>query len=109
MPQYADLDLFEVFRQFDENDKGFLEPLEYIQCLSQFRPLGLNESEIITLALASNVDGSQRIDYQEFMKYFKDSLFWVKFNNELQQTYHEECQYTGLGSGMSAAAAGNAM
>ena len=107
MPQYADLDLFEVFRQFDENDKGFLEPLEYIQCLSQFRPLGLNESEIITLALASDVDGSQRIDYQEFMKYFKDSLFWVKFNNELQQTYHEECQYTGLG--MSAAAAGNAM
>ena len=109
MPQYADLDLFEVFRQFDENDKGFLEPLEYIQCLSQFRPLGLNESEIITIALASDVDGSQRIDYQEFMKYFKDSLFWVKFNNELQQTYHEECQYTGLGSGMSAAAAGNAM
>ena len=84
MPQYTDLDLFEVFREFDENDKGFLEPLEYIQCLSNFRPLGLNESEIITLALASDVDGSQRIDYQEFMKYFKDSLFWVKFNNELQ-------------------------
>jgi len=41
------------------------------------------------------------------MKYFKDSLFWVKFNNELQQTYHEECQYTGLSNGnmMSAAAA----
>ena len=83
MPQYADLDLFEVFRQFDENDKGFLEPLEYIQCLSNFTPLGLSESEIITLALASDVDGSQRIDYQEFMKYFKDSLYWVKFNNEL--------------------------
>lgn len=106
MPQYVDLDLFEVFRQFDENNKGFLEPLEYIQCLSTFRPLGLNESEIITLALASDVDGSQRIDYQEFMKYFKDSLFWVKFNNELQQAYDEECAYTGLGSGgMSAAAA----
>jgi len=25
------------------------------------------------------------------MKYFKESLFWVKFNNELQQMYHEEC------------------
>jgi len=34
MPDYADLDLFEVFREFDENDKGFLEPLEYIQCLT---------------------------------------------------------------------------
>lgn len=83
MPQYVDLDLFEVFRQFDENNKGFLEILEYIQCLGNFRPLGLNENEIITLALAADVDGSGRIDYQEFMKYFKDSLFWVKFNNEL--------------------------
>lgn len=75
--------------------------------MTNFRPLGLNESEIITLALAADVDGSQRIDYQEFMKYFKDSLFWVKFNNELQAAYHEECQYTGLNSGgiMSAAAA----
>ena len=30
MPEYADLELFRVFREFDENDKGFLEPLEYI-------------------------------------------------------------------------------
>ena len=30
MPQYADLDLFTVLREFDENDKGFLEPLEFI-------------------------------------------------------------------------------
>jgi len=91
MPEYDDLDLFEVFRTFDENDKGFLEPLEYIQCLTQFRPLGLNESEIMTLALSADVDGTGRIDYQEFMKYFKESLFWVKFNNELHQMYHEEC------------------
>jgi len=99
MPQYLDLDLFTVFREFDENDKGFLEPLEYIQCLTSFAPLGLNESEIMTLALSADVDGTARIDYQEFMKYFKDSLFWVKFNNELQAMYDEECAYTGLGSG----------
>ena len=30
MPEYADLDLFRVFREFDENDKGFLEPLEFM-------------------------------------------------------------------------------
>ena len=30
MPEYADLELFRVFRDFDENDKGFLESLEYI-------------------------------------------------------------------------------
>lgn len=47
-------------------------------------PLRLKESEILTIALSSDIDGTGRIDYQEFMKYFKDCLFWVKFNNELQ-------------------------
>ena len=99
MPNYADLDLFTVLREFDENDKGFLEPVEFMQCLGTFTPLGLNDSEIMTLALSADVDGTGRIDYQEFMKYFKDSLFWVKFNNELQAMYDEECAYTGLGRG----------
>lgn len=103
MPEYADLELFRVFREFDENDKGFLEPLEYIQCLSSFMPLGLKESEIMTLAMSADIDGTGRIDYQEFMKYFKDSLFWVKFQNELQQLYDEEVAYTKLGSRHEAA------
>ena len=30
------------------------------------------------------------------MKYFKDSLFWVKFNNKLQAIYDEEAAYVGL-------------
>lgn len=30
MPNYADLDLFTVLREFDENDKGFLEPVEFM-------------------------------------------------------------------------------
>ena len=105
MPEYADLELFRVFREFDENDKGFLEPLEYIECLGQFMPLRLKESEIMTLALSADIDGTNRIDYQEFMKYFKDSLFWVKFNNELQSLYDEECAYTGLGHGGNSAQA----
>ena len=64
-----------------------------------FPALGLNESEILTLALSADIDGTSRIDYQEFMKYFKNSLFWVKFNNELQQMYDEECAYAGLVAG----------
>ncbi len=39
MPEYEDLELFRVFRDFDENDKGFLEPTEYIQCLGMFPAL----------------------------------------------------------------------
>lgn len=33
MPVYENLALFKVFRDFDENDKGFLEPLEFKHCL----------------------------------------------------------------------------
>jgi len=36
------------------------------------------------------------------MKYFKDCLFWVKFNNELQQIYEEERAYASLSSGGAA-------
>ena len=60
-------------------------------------PLRLQESEILTIALSSDIDGTGRIDYQEFMKYFKDCLFWVKLNNELQAMYDEECKFAGLG------------
>jgi len=59
----------------------------------------------MTLTLCADIDGSGRIDYQEFMKYFTNSLFWVKFNNELQQMYDDECAYTGLGSGRGAISA----
>ena len=104
MPEYADLELFRVFREFDENDKGFLEPLEYIQCLGQFPTLDINEAEIMTIALSADCNGSGRIDYQEFMKYFKDCLFWVKFTNKLQAMYDEEMQYaSNLGSNGAAA------
>lgn len=97
LPEYADLELFKVFRDFDENDKGFLEPLEFVECLQMFPPLGLSESEIHTIALSADIDGTGRIDYQEFMKYFKDSLFWTKFNNELQAQYDEESNFASLG------------
>lgn len=33
MPDLESLTLFKVFRDFDENDKGFLEPLEFKHCL----------------------------------------------------------------------------
>ena len=43
----------------------------------------------MTLTLSADIDGTGRIDYQEFMKYFKSSLFWVKFNNALQSRRDE--------------------
>ena len=59
----------------------------------------------MTIALNADVDGTGRIDYQEFMKYFRDTLFWVKFNNELQKMYDDEVEYSGISSGRAQAAA----
>ena len=41
MPKFEDLELFKVFRDFDEDSKGFLEPNEFYTCLESFKPLGL--------------------------------------------------------------------
>jgi len=41
MPLFEDLELFKVFRDFDEDGKGFLEPSEFYTCLHSFKPLGL--------------------------------------------------------------------
>ena len=38
----------------------------------------------------ADIDGNEKIDYQEFMKHFKGTLFFVKFHSELQVLYDEE-------------------
>merc|ERR1712151_846059 len=44
----------------------------------------------------ADVDYNEKIDYQEFMKHFKDLLFFVKFNSELQALYDEELKNMNL-------------
>ena len=96
MPEYEDLDLFKVFRDYDENDKGFLEPLEFKHCLEKFEPIDLPSSAIITITQLADIDGNQRIDYQEFMKHFKSMLYLVLFHAELQALYDEEISNLNL-------------
>ena len=48
------------------------------------------------MMLIADIDGNQRIDYQEFMKHFKDTLFLVKFHAELQALYDEEVNSVNL-------------
>lgn len=83
MPTYEDLDLFKVFRDFDENEKDFLEPIEYKQCLKKFEPLGLLDREITSVILYADFNRDQRIDYQDFMKHFRTTLFIIKFQTTL--------------------------
>ena len=96
MPVYEDLDLFKVFRDYDENDKGFLEPLEFKHCLEKFEPIDLPSSAVITITQLADIDGNQRIDYQEFMKHFKSMLYLVLFHAELQALYDEEISNLNL-------------
>ncbi len=67
--QLTPLELFELFKKYDRNQNGFLEIQEYIQCLKDAQ-IGLNDTEIVTLGLSADVNGDERIDYEEFMKHF---------------------------------------
>lgn len=89
MPVYKDGQIFAAFREFDIDRNGFLEWDEYQQCLDGLKELGLTAEESLTLNLLADVDGSGRIDYQEFMKHFEEIVYILKFNNELQAHYDE--------------------
>ena len=72
------LELFELFKKYDRNQNGYLEIHEYIQCLKD-SSINLTESEIVTLAIGSDINGDERIDYEEFMKHFQDCLKMLRF------------------------------
>ena len=63
MPEYKELELFAVFRDFDENEKGFLDIKEYADCLARFEPLGLSENERTYIALVADITRNGRLDY----------------------------------------------
>lgn len=76
------LELFQLFKKYDRNQNGFLEINEYIECLKGSQ-VNLTEYEIVTLGLAADVNGDERIDYEEFMKHFQDCLKMVRFQGDL--------------------------
>ena len=76
------LELFQLFKKYDRNQNGFLEINEYIECLKESQ-VNLSVPEIVTLGLAADVNGDERIDYEEFMKHFQDCLKMVRFQNDL--------------------------
>ena len=57
-------------------------------CLKDSK-INLTESEIVTLALCSDINGDERIDFEEFMIHFQDFLKMIRFQNTLQQAYKE--------------------
>jgi len=67
-----------MFKKYDRNLNGFLEIHEYIQCLKDSK-IDLSVGQIIALGMSADVNGDERIDYEEFMKHFSDCLKMVRF------------------------------
>ena len=42
--------------------------------------LSISENEIITVTLMADISGNSRIDYEEFMLYFHESLKMIRFH-----------------------------
>jgi len=40
----------------------------------------------VSLALMADINGDNRIDYEEFMKHFTDMLKWIRFHRVIEKT-----------------------
>ena len=84
----SNLDLFKIFKKYDKNLNGFLELDEYMECLND-QNLNLSKQEVISLSLIADTNGDGQIDYEEFMKHFKEILHLVRFQTKLNQNSEE--------------------
>ncbi len=62
---------------------GTLDFPEYTECLRNCPELDLTPQEIITTALAADLNGDGQIDFEEFMKHFTNILDTIYLNLQL--------------------------
>ena len=81
--------MFRTFKKYDRNRNGVLEFREYTQCLTECPNLDLTKNEIITVAMAADLDGSGTIDFEEFMKHFPTVLNMINYQRTLEDIYYD--------------------
>jgi Ca2+-binding EF-hand superfamily protein len=84
----SNLDLFKIFKVYDKNQNGYLELDEYIECLKD-QQLNLTGEEVITMSLSADTNGDGQIDYEEFMKHFRDILDLTRFQQIINDKEQE--------------------
>lgn len=80
----SNLDLFQIFKKYDRNKNGYLDLDEYMQCLKS-QELDLKNEEIVALSMVADTNGDGQIDYEEFMKHFREVLEMVRFQKILHK------------------------
>lgn len=81
------MELFRTFKKYDRNMNGTLDFSEYTLCLAECPNIDLTKSEIITVAMAADINGDGIIDFEEFMKHFSDILNMIQFQREIKDTF----------------------
>ena len=83
------IELFRTFKKYDRNMNGTLDFSEYTQCLTECPDIELTKREIITIAMAADLNGDGEVDFEEFMKHFPTILNMIQFNNNMNDKYFE--------------------
>lgn len=83
------MELFRTFKKYDRNMNGTLDFSEYTKCLAECPNIDLTKQEIITVAMAADVNGDGVIDFEEFMKHFSDILNMIEYQKRITATFEE--------------------
>ena len=52
--------------------------------------IDLTKEEVITVAMAADLNGDGEVDFEEFMKHFPTVLNMIQYNKHMNSVYHDK-------------------